>query len=200
MQGQLQRDLEGRPGRAVAAAAGRENLGIRPGGSQPDPLVRQERRFVFGCRDPNPADHVHARRGDPVAEGASLQREGLVFKAEDRISRVSGPWGEVLSLMLRFAGDAERAALDKIHLLWAPVERFSVSERANAIAQTTGVISRRQQLIEIWGMSPDQANRNLSEATRRYISPFFSRFSQPRRVIGFPRRSKYSGGSSSSSK
>ena len=97
------------------------------------------------------------------AEGASLQREGLVFKAEDRIARVNGSWAEVLSLMLRFAGDAARADVDKIHLLWAPVERFSVSERANAIAQTKGVISRRQQLIEIWGMSPDQANRTLTE-------------------------------------
>lgn len=97
------------------------------------------------------------------AEGASLQREGLVFKAEDRMARVSGSWAEVLSLMLRFVNDEARAAMDKIHLLWAPVERFSVSERANAIAQTKGVISRRQQLIEIWGMSPDQANRNLSE-------------------------------------
>lgn len=97
------------------------------------------------------------------AEGASLQREGLVFKAEDRMARVSGPWAEVLSLMLQFTGDADRAEVEKIHLLWAPVERFSVSERANAIAQTTGVISRRQQLISIWGMSPDQADRNLSE-------------------------------------
>jgi hypothetical protein len=97
------------------------------------------------------------------AEGASLQREGLVFKAEDRMARVSGPWAEVLSLMLRFAGEDERAAVEDIHMLWAPVERFSVGERANAIAQTTGVISKRQQLIEIWGMSPDQANRNLTE-------------------------------------
>lgn len=97
------------------------------------------------------------------AEGASLQREGLVFKAEDRMARVSGPWAEVLSLMLRFSGDVDRSEVEDIHLLWAPVERFSVGERANAIAQTTGVISKRQQLIEIWGMSPDQANRNLTE-------------------------------------
>lgn len=97
------------------------------------------------------------------AEGASLQREGLVFKAEDRINRVGGQWAEVMSLMLRYSDDDARAAVDKIHLLWAPVERFSVGERASAISQTTGVISKRQQLIEIWGMPPDQAERNLSE-------------------------------------
>jgi hypothetical protein len=38
-----------------------------------------------------------------------------------------------------------------------------LSERANAIAQTKGVVSRYQQLTEIWGMSPAQANRALSE-------------------------------------
>lgn len=114
------------------------------------------------------------------AEGASLQREGLVFKAEDRMARVNGPWAEVLSLMLQFHGDVDRAELEKIHLLWAPVERFSVGERANAIAQTTGVISRRQQLIEIWGMSPDQANRNLSELVDdQLLDQQFAVVSQP---------------------
>lgn len=99
------------------------------------------------------------------AEGASLQREGLVFKTEDRIERASVGWANVLSLMFRFLGDDARAQVEKIHLQWAPVERYSVSERANAIAQTKGVISRYQQLTEIWGMSPDQATRNMSELT-----------------------------------
>ncbi len=47
--------------------------------------------------------------------------------------------------------------------MWAPVEKFSLSERANAIAQTKGLISRYQQLTEIWGMDPAQADRNMSE-------------------------------------
>jgi hypothetical protein len=38
-----------------------------------------------------------------------------------------------------------------------------VSERANAIAQTKGVVPIYQQLIEIWGMSPSQAERNMTE-------------------------------------
>jgi hypothetical protein len=97
------------------------------------------------------------------AEGASLQREGLVFKTEDRIERASVGWSQVLSLMFLMQDDAARAEVGKIRLQWAPVERYSVSERANAIAQTKGVLSRYQQLTEVWGMSPDQAERNLSE-------------------------------------
>lgn len=99
------------------------------------------------------------------AEGAALQREGLVFKTEDRIDRASASWARVVSLMFRFSGDAARSTVESIALIWAPVERYSVTERASAIAQTKGVISRYQQLTEIWGMSPEQANRALSELT-----------------------------------
>lgn len=97
------------------------------------------------------------------AEGATSQREGLVFKTEDRIARVDPRWSEVLSLVFRFGGDLERAKADQISLQWAPVQRYSVSERANAIAQTKGVVSIYQQLTEIWGMSPSQAERNMTE-------------------------------------
>jgi hypothetical protein len=44
-----------------------------------------------------------------------------------------------------------------------------MAERASAIAQTTGVISRYQQLTEIWGMDPDEAERNLSELRQDFI-------------------------------
>jgi hypothetical protein len=97
------------------------------------------------------------------AEGATSQREGLVYKTEDRIARVDPRWSDVLSLVFRFGGDLERAKADQISLQWAPVQRYSVSERANAIAQTRGVVSIYQQLTEIWGMSPSQAERNISE-------------------------------------
>jgi hypothetical protein len=98
-----------------------------------------------------------------AAEGASLQREGLVFKTEDRIVRASSKWSEVLSLMFRFAGDAARSTPETVQVLWAPVERYSIAERANAIAQTKGVLPRYQQLTEIWGMSPSEARRALTE-------------------------------------
>jgi hypothetical protein len=98
-----------------------------------------------------------------AAEGASLQREGLVFKTEDRIVRASPKWSQVLALMFRFAGDATRAQQQAVQMMWAPVERYSISERANAIAQTKGVIPRYQQLTEVWGLSPAEARRALTE-------------------------------------
>lgn len=99
------------------------------------------------------------------AEGASLQREGLVFKTKDRIARASQSWAHVMSLIFRYVGDLERAELDAIEILWASVEQYSLSEQANAVAQTKGVVSRREQSIRFLGMTPEEADRNLSELT-----------------------------------
>jgi hypothetical protein len=44
-----------------------------------------------------------------------------------------------------------------------------MAERGSTIAQTTGVISRYQQLTEIWGMDPDEAERNLAELRQDFI-------------------------------
>jgi hypothetical protein len=59
-------------------------------------------------------------------------------------------------------GSADRDTLD---IIWASVERFSLSERANAVAQTKGVVPRRTQLTDIMGYSPTDADRMMSELT-----------------------------------
>jgi hypothetical protein len=97
------------------------------------------------------------------AEGASLQREGLVFKTEDRIARASQSWSKVVALMFRYMGDAARSKPEAVQMIWSPVERYSMSERANAIAQTKDIIPRYQQYIEVWGMTPAQARRAAAE-------------------------------------
>jgi hypothetical protein len=97
------------------------------------------------------------------AEGAAFQREGLVYRTEDRITRASESWSQVMSLIFRFAGDLDRAPAERIELMWAPVERYSISDQANAVAQTKGVLPRREQLIRFLGMTPQQADQALSE-------------------------------------
>lgn len=66
------------------------------------------------------------------AEGAQLAREGLVFKTEDRIARVSPGWSRVMSLVFRWLGDEVRATLLDLEPLWKPAERYSMAERADA--------------------------------------------------------------------
>ena len=66
------------------------------------------------------------------AEGAQLAREGLVFKAEDRIARATPGWSKVMSLMFKWMGDDTRASLLDLEPIWKPAERYSLAERADA--------------------------------------------------------------------
>lgn len=99
------------------------------------------------------------------AEGASLMREMTSFKSEAHIEHVDPAWELVAAQLL--AGSGREAAADrtKLDVIWAPVERFSLSERANAVAQTKGVVPRRTQLTDIMGYSPSDADRMLDELT-----------------------------------
>ncbi len=99
------------------------------------------------------------------AEGASLQREMNVFKVESRMDRTEPSHELASELLFRMAGDDRRADPGAVQIIWAPVQRYSLAERASAISLTKGVIPRYQQLTEIWGMDPSQADRAMSELT-----------------------------------
>jgi hypothetical protein len=97
------------------------------------------------------------------AEGASMQREGLVFKTKDRLARTGHPWARVMSLAFLQLGKPEKADLATLQTLWAPAERLSLSERADAATKAVNDIPRRSRLIEIWGFTPTQADRMMTE-------------------------------------
>ncbi len=97
------------------------------------------------------------------AEGANMQREGLVFKVEDRISRNGGQWARLMAVMLVHAGMNDRADLAKLRTMWASPHRLSLAERADAASKAKDDLPRRSRLIHIWGFSPSQADRIMSE-------------------------------------
>lgn len=101
------------------------------------------------------------------AEGASLMREGLVFKVKDRRARFAPRLLEAWRIAFAFAKQAERSK--DIKLNWGNVESFSLTERSNAIAQTRGVLSRERQLIGIMEMDPDEAQANMQELIQDQI-------------------------------
>lgn len=96
------------------------------------------------------------------AEGASLMREGLVFKTQDRIVRASESWEQVMSLAFLFAGDAERASRPDMEVIWASPERRSLAERADAATKATD-LPWSTRMSEIWQMSPQQIERMRAE-------------------------------------
>ncbi|MER7169154.1 phage portal protein [Micromonospora sp. NPDC000207] len=97
------------------------------------------------------------------AEGAGLSREGLVFRAGDRKDRADQPWSEVMSLGFLELGDTRRADVAKLTTIWAPVARLSLSEKADAASKAQNDMPRRSRLIHIWGCTPDEADRMMSE-------------------------------------
>ena len=96
------------------------------------------------------------------AEGASLQRETLTFKVEQRMDRWELEHELAAELIFRADGDVQRSTPGGIEIMWGPADRPSMSERANAIAQTSGVIPRYVQLTEVWGFDPATADRAMS--------------------------------------
>jgi hypothetical protein len=98
------------------------------------------------------------------AEGASLMREGLVFKTMDRIVQASESWEQVMALAFLFAGDEVRARRGDMEVLWAPPERFSLAERADAASKATaGGVPWRTVMADIWQFSPQQIDRMEAE-------------------------------------
>lgn len=96
------------------------------------------------------------------AEGASLMREGLVFKTQDRIVQTSESWEQVMSLAFLFAGDQERARRGDMEVLWAPPERRSLAERADAASKAQD-LPWRTRMSDIWQFSPQQIDRMEAE-------------------------------------
>jgi len=98
------------------------------------------------------------------AEGASLQREGLIFKTNDRIRHSSAATSQIMSLAFTFSGDSDRADMPQLKTLWAPPERFSLSERYDAASKAAAAgVPWRTRMESILQFSPEEIGRMDSE-------------------------------------
>jgi hypothetical protein len=122
--------------------------------------IRDDVKEFSACTS-TPLHLITPDAANQSAEGAALMREGLVFKVKDRRSRFAPRLVELFKMAFAFAGEQDRTK--NIELLWGPVESFSLSEKANAVAQTKGVMSRNRQLQDIMEMTPDQIQQNEQE-------------------------------------
>lgn len=91
------------------------------------------------------------------AEGASLSREGLLFKAKDRIIEASEAWEQVMAHAFRFANDTERAKRSAMEVIWAKPERMSLAQKADAATKgLTGGLNVRKVREDVWGFTPQE--------------------------------------------
>jgi hypothetical protein len=94
------------------------------------------------------------------AEGASFAREGLVFKANDRIARAKSSWVEVVKLMLTLANGEEPEEVDVDFL---PAERQSMAERYDALSKAGTDVPWRTKMSDILGFDGAKIDRMAVE-------------------------------------
>lgn len=131
------------------------------------PLLNAVREDVthLGAVTKTPLYYLMPGGENQSAEGATAQRENLVFKAKDRTERFIPKWSDVVALMLLQAGATDRRALARLGPIWASPEMLSLAERADAAAKAANDIPRRSRLQLIWQFPPDTVDRLMTEWT-----------------------------------
>lgn len=124
--------------------------------------IRDDAREFAACTR-TPLYYMFPDAANGSAEGASLMREGLTYRVEDSIELVDPTWLAFWRAAFLFHGDAGRAKGD-LSTMWAPVERFSLAERADAAvkARASGV-PQRSILSDIWQFDPATVKRMEEE-------------------------------------
>lgn len=128
--------------------------------------VKADVRDVAGTTS-TPMYYLFPDSANGSAEGASMAREGLIFKAYDRIIGDSDPLEQVMATAFLFAGDTERASRPDMEVIWRPPERFSLAERYDAAskAQAAGV-PWSTVMSDTLGFSPQEVARMAAQRSQ----------------------------------
>jgi hypothetical protein len=117
----------------------------------------------FAATTKTPMYYLNPGGANQSADGASMQRESLVFKVEDRIERCKPLWAETMALIFQAIGDGERADVSKIETLWADPNRLSLAEKADAASKLQALIPWRSLMKHVMGFDPQTIERMQSE-------------------------------------
>lgn len=133
------------------------------------PILNSKRDDVheFAAVTTTPLHLISPDSANQSAEGASLVREGINHKVKDRRARVAPKIKLLFQMAFAFAGEAERGA--KIRLDWGALENNSLADKGSATSQARGVLSMKRILVDIWGMTPTEAEENITELAAEQI-------------------------------
>lgn len=110
------------------------------------------------------------------AEGASVLREEAGFKVEDRLRRFTPGWQDVMAQSFLMENQSNRADPNKIEIIWAPVDRKSDAEMADAAVKKASIgVPFRQLLLDL-GYSPRKVDQLMSD---RAMDQLMAALSQP---------------------
>jgi len=101
------------------------------------------------------------------AEGASSMKETLELKCKDRIDRFTPAVRRIVRHLSAYAGETVPKEID---VLWAPVERYSLSQRTSAAAQAaTAKVPLETILSEILQFTPEAVRRALDQRVEEML-------------------------------
>jgi hypothetical protein len=89
-----------------------------------------------------------------TAEGAAFAKEGLIFKSQDRVERAKAVLARVMGAALAIE-NGQDTPVDDVESLWFPVERQSLTERADAASKAHD-LPWRTRMQKIWQFSDDE--------------------------------------------
>jgi hypothetical protein len=95
------------------------------------------------------------------AEGASFAKEGLVFKAGDRVVRAAGALDLAMGAALAIE-TGQSSLVEGVESQWLPVERQSLAERADAATKAQD-LPWRTRMTDIWQFSEDRVDQMETE-------------------------------------
>lgn len=116
----------------------------------------------FAAVTRTPLSYLFPDAAQGSAEGASLTREGLVFKVRDRLGFAGESYEQMMSYAFAMMGDLTRARRRDLEVIWAPPERYSLAEMADASSKAVGLSMRAVQ-EKIWRLTPQEIARNEAE-------------------------------------
>jgi hypothetical protein len=104
------------------------------------------------------------------AEGAALQREGLLFKVDDCISRADHAFAAMMADAFAAEGDSERSDIEDIEVIWASPRRSSLTERAvSAVQAMAAGAPWRTVMSKFLELTPDE----IAQAEKERMDDMF---------------------------
>lgn len=104
------------------------------------------------------------------AEGASTMREGHIFRTEDRQRRAAYALNRVIELAFAWGGDTERSKRGTVQTIWAPVERYTLQQKASAGSQAKASgMPWATIMTDIWNYRPSELPRLEQERSDDYL-------------------------------
>ena len=139
------------------------------------PILQSEKQEIvtLAGATSTPIQYLYPDDSGGSAEGAQLKREARTFKVRDRCRQQGEGYEQVMSLAFAYAGDTQRASRGDMEVIWAPIERYSLEQKADAAAKFAAAgIGLETIARDVLQKTPQEISRMRGElAAQAFLQP-----------------------------